>query len=300
MLFPLEINTLLTLIYLSMASNCLFQANAFVNPILVQNADNAFDLVQLASEEHLSRMEHLSLRLYKDNSHNSHDGLHPMYSAVAPSFSTREVSTPKLVGSRTESSGAYNTRKKNLSAVQGILRRFSSLLGFVNETLKETPSPVTENHGRTRSLSVSDAYKRHKKDNQYQVISLVDIGWLKAHEEIVSEERVFKLHEAVKGWKAFRLPLLVDVRSGAILDGHHRYAVGRRMGLSKLPAILVDYLHDEKIKLDVWPECGLDCLTKEEVISMSLSEDVFPPKTSKHDFEDHSLPPINVPLEHLQ
>jgi hypothetical protein len=283
-----------------MTSNCVFQANAFINPILVQNPGDSFNLVQLGSEQYLSRLEQLQLRLYKDNTHSSHDGLHPMYSSVAPSFSTREVSTPKLASSRTESSRTYDPRKKNTSAFKGILRRFSSLLGFVNEALNEHSPPVTENRGRTRSLSVSDAYKRHKKDNQYQVISLVDIGWLKAHEEIVSEERVFKLHEAVKEWKAFRLPLLVDVRSGAILDGHHRYAVGRRMGLSKLPAILVDYLHDEKIKLDVWPECGLDCLTKEEVISMSLSEDVFPPKTSKHDFEDHSLPPINVTLEHFQ
>lgn len=283
-----------------MASNCVFQANAFVNPILVQNVGNSFNLVQLASEQYLSRMEHLRLKLYKDTSHSIHDGLHPMYSAVAPNFSTREVSTPELGGSRNESSRTHDRKKKNPPGVQGILRRFTIFLGFLNETLKEKSSPVTDNLERTRSLNVSDAYKRHKKDNQYQVISLVDIGWLKAHEEIVSEERVFKLHEAVKEWKAFRLPLLVDVRSGAILDGHHRYAVGRRMGLSKLPAILVDYLHDEKIKLDVWPECGIDCLTKEEVINMSLSEDVFPPKTSKHDFEDHSLPHINVPLEHLQ
>ena len=130
------------------------------------------------------------------------------------------------------------------------------------------------------------------------MITLVDINWLKAHEEIVSEDRVHKLKEAILGWNSYRMPLLVDARSGAILDGHHRYAVGRVMGLSKLPVILVDYLNDDTISVDVWPECGIDCLSKEDVIEMSLSDEVFPPKTSKHDFVS-SLETINVPLSKL-
>ena len=39
-------------------------------------------------------------------------------------------------------------------------------------------------------------------------------------------------------------------------------------------------------------------VTKEEVIAMSLSGEVFPPKTSRHRIADH-LPPIHVPLEVL-
>lgn len=131
-----------------------------------------------------------------------------------------------------------------------------------------------------------------------QMITLVDTTWLKEHEEVVSHERVESLRDAIKEWGAYKLPLLVDARSGAILDGHHRHAVGRAMGLSKLPAILVDYLDDDSITVDVWPECGLDCLTKEEVIDMSLSDGVFPPKTSRHNFVD-DLPSINVPLRKL-
>jgi len=131
-----------------------------------------------------------------------------------------------------------------------------------------------------------------------QMITLVDTIWLKAHEEVVSHERVESLSDAIKKWGAYKLPLLVDARSGAILDGHHRYAVGRAMGLSKLPVVLVDYLDDDSITVDVWPECGLDCLTKAEVIEMSLSDRVFPPKTSRHDFVS-ALSPIDVPLKKL-
>ena len=70
------------------------------------------------------------------------------------------------------------------------------------------------------------------------------------------------------------------------------------MGLSRLPAILVDYLNDETISVDVWPDCGRDCLSKEDVIEMSLSKDVFPPKPSKHDFVS-SFTPVHVPLSKL-
>jgi hypothetical protein len=135
-------------------------------------------------------------------------------------------------------------------------------------------------------------------------ISFVDIDWLKEHEQIVSEERVQKLHDAIVEWNEYRLPLLVDSQSGAILDGHHRYAVGRIMGLSKLPALLVDYLNDDSVSVDVWPDCaGLDSLTKEDVVKMSLSDEVYPPKTSKHTIHSSFLrnaTPVNVPLWKLR
>jgi len=132
-------------------------------------------------------------------------------------------------------------------------------------------------------------------------ISFVKIDWLKEHEQIVSKERVQNLHDAIVEWDEYRLPLLVDSRSGAILDGHHRYAAGRIMGLSRLPALLVDYLNDDSVSVDVWPDCGLDSLTKEDVIKMSLSDAVYPPKTSKHKIlASKNPPPIHVPLSKLR
>lgn len=133
---------------------------------------------------------------------------------------------------------------------------------------------------------------------KYLNVQLVDISWLKPHEEVVSRERVQSLYNAIIEWNAYKLPLLVDHVSGAILDGHHRYAVGREMGLSKLPVILVDYLADDSITVDVWEGCGRDSITKEEVIAMSLSDNVYPPKTSKHDFVD-LIKKVSVPLPKL-
>ena len=129
-------------------------------------------------------------------------------------------------------------------------------------------------------------------------VELVPIGWLKPHEE-VKPRNVDTLHEMTLRWSAYTKPLLVDGETGTILDGHHRYHVGMRIGLSRLPVIKVDYLADGGIELDLWPASKLESLTKQQVIDMALSENVYPPKTSRHRFSDH-LPPIAVPLDLLR
>ena len=129
-------------------------------------------------------------------------------------------------------------------------------------------------------------------------VELVPIGWLKPHEE-VKPRNVDTLHEMTLRWSAYTKPLLVDGETGTILDGHHRYHVGMRIGLSRLPVIKVDYLENEGIELDIWPASKLQSLTKQQVIDTALSENLFPPKTSRHRFSDY-LPPIAVPLDLLR
>ena len=179
--------------------------------------------------------------------------------------------------------------------VEDSIVRGRSLHG--DEAKESTPATQdTLNIGRSHNLPAPTFTPNYG-------ISFVDIAWLKEHEQIVSEERVKKLHDAIVEWNEYRLPLLVDSQSGAILDGHHRYAVGRIMGLSKLPVLLVDYLNDDSVSVDVWPDCGLDSLTKEDVVKMALSDKVYPPKTSKHTIHSSSLrniTSVKVPLWKLR
>lgn len=128
-------------------------------------------------------------------------------------------------------------------------------------------------------------------------IVLVPLEWLKPHEEVKERNRD-KLLEMTKRWGGYTKPLIVDKHTGAILDGHHRHSVGQLLGLKRVPAICIDYLRDDDVQVDVWPGCGLDTISKQEVIDMSLSEGVFPPKTSRHTIADHT-PPIFIPLERL-
>jgi hypothetical protein len=128
-------------------------------------------------------------------------------------------------------------------------------------------------------------------------IVLVPLEWLKPHEEVKERNRD-KLLEMTKRWGGYTKPLIVDKHTGAILDGHHRHSVGQLLGLKRVPAICIDYLLDDDVLVDVWPGCGLDAISKQEVIDMSLSSGVFPPKTSRHTIADHT-PPIFIPLERL-
>jgi hypothetical protein len=224
------------------------------------------------------------LFLYKDTSRQT-NGLPSCYSSVTDNSWT---STPLNI--HIAEKYMSRNKKKELAPMRKILRGVSNAFSLVADVVTETVAKAP--------LKIRKVIADSRAEEQKQVVTLVDINWLKAHEDVVSEERVKKLYEATIGWNAYRLPLLVDSRSGAILDGHHRYAVGRVLGLSRLPAILVDYLNDDSISVDVWPECGVQCLTKQDVIEMSLSDEVFPPKTSKHDFVS-SFSPINIPLSKL-
>lgn len=133
-----------------------------------------------------------------------------------------------------------------------------------------------------------------------QEVSHVDIDWLKPHEMVVNQDRVNALVDAIGRWGAYRKPLLVDRDSGSILDGHHRYFAALELGLIKVPAALVDYLEDDSISVELWPgDHGVATISKQDVIDMCLSADVFPPKTSRHTFAE-PLSPIFVPLEELR
>ena len=129
-------------------------------------------------------------------------------------------------------------------------------------------------------------------------VSLVPLEWLKPHEEIKEKARD-KLLQMTQKWGGFTKPLIVDKNTGSLLDGHHRFSVANLMSLNLVPAICVDYLSDENIIVEVWPNSNLDSISKDEVIEMCLSGDLYPPKTSRHIFS-YDVPPIFIPLENLK
>ena len=129
-------------------------------------------------------------------------------------------------------------------------------------------------------------------------VVMVEVDWLKPHEQIKSKARD-KLLDMTKRWGGFTKPVLVDSVTGSLLDGHHRLSVAQELGLSKLPAICLDYLSSEDITLELWPNTDFDSITKSMVIQMCESGDLFPPKTTKHT-TIFDLPPILVSLDDLK
>ena len=129
-------------------------------------------------------------------------------------------------------------------------------------------------------------------------VVMVEVDWLKPHEQIKSKARD-KLLDMTKRWGGFTKPVLVDSVTGSLLDGHHRLSVAQELGLSKIPAICLDYLSSEDITLELWPNTDFDSITKSMVIQMCESGDLFPPKTTKHT-TIFDLPPILVSLNELK
>ena len=88
-------------------------------------------------------------------------------------------------------------------------------------------------------------------------VSLVPVEWLKAEEEVRVRARD-KLLEMTKKWGGFTKPLVVDKKTGSLLDGHHRHSVACLLNLNSVPAICVDYFSDESIIVETWPNSELD------------------------------------------
>lgn len=110
------------------------------------------------------------------------------------------------------------------------------------------------------------------------------LGELKPHEEI-QEKRLEQVKEEIEERSALDKPLLVDRRTGVILDGHHRYYALRDLKVSNVPVIEVDYREDESIVLTKGPGFEGNDLSKEDVIEKGLSEQLFPPKSTKHQYQ---------------
>ena len=167
----------------------------------------------------------------------------------------------------------------------------------VAKRFDDLPATAVRWQARLAAEGVAPA---HASSAAPREVTHVDIGWLKPHEKVVNQDRVTALVDAIGRWGAYRKPLLVDRESGSILDGHHRYFAAQKLGLSKVPAALVDYLDDDSISVELWPgDHGVASISKQDVIDMCLSADVFPPKTSRHTFAE-PLNPIFVPLEELR
>ncbi len=129
-------------------------------------------------------------------------------------------------------------------------------------------------------------------------VELVPLEVLRPHEQVI-ERKVDQLERMTHRWNAYTKPLLLDRTTGTILDGHHRYHVAQRIDLQCVPCVLINYLEDDSIDLDLWPNSGRDSISKQDVVDAALSGELMSPKTSRHRLSDH-LPPIAIPLSRLR
>lgn len=109
---------------------------------------------------------------------------------------------------------------------------------------------------------------------------ILDVEVLHSHEQI--KQDVLKcLTEQISKDGALIKPILVDEKTYVILDGHHRFEALKALGCRRIPVYLVDYT-DDAIEVVTWPGAVVNEISKDEIIAMGLSDNVYPPKTSRH------------------
>lgn len=109
-------------------------------------------------------------------------------------------------------------------------------------------------------------------------VEYIDVDMLKEHEEITHDHLNCLCDEIIKNrWVK---PLLVDKDNYIILDGHHRFNALKKMGISKIPVILVDYFDDSLILLEPWREG--EFYLKKDIVDLVKSHRKLPPKTTRH------------------
>lgn len=124
---------------------------------------------------------------------------------------------------------------------------------------------------------------------------LMPIEWLKPHEQYV-EERVREILDRFAKTGCVDYAVVVDAKTGTVIDGHHRLEALRRAGAKLVPAHLVDYA-SPALSVSNWREHEPP-VTKDEVVARAGEGRLLPPKTTKHDFV-RVIDPVDVPLAKL-
>jgi len=92
------------------------------------------------------------------------------------------------------------------------------------------------------------------------------------------------------------VPILSETRSLAVMDGHHRLATARPLGLRRIPVVRLGY-DDPRLSLHSWRADRT--YTPDDVLHAAESGRLLPIKSTRHVLSA-ALPRLEVPLDDLR
>jgi hypothetical protein len=126
---------------------------------------------------------------------------------------------------------------------------------------------------------------------------VVDISMLFPHEDVDRGTVELIINDIVENG-VVKYPVVVDVRTFIILDGHHRVEALKELGYDYVPVFFVDYAKDY---VDVYPFRKDLPVSKASVIKkVFLSKEVFPHKTTRHVYKGFTILPTFTKSECLR
>jgi L-serine kinase (ADP) len=144
-------------------------------------------------------------------------------------------------------------------------------------------------------ILISRPEKNRGGGDKHMKIINIEINKIREH-EAVDVDHLEKIKKIICRAGIFKEPIIIDKKTLVVLDGHHRLNSCRKLGLKKVPCLMVNYLIDKKIK--VVSRRKNIFVNKKEVVMMGLSNKVFPHKTTKHLIPGR-IKNLKIPLELL-
>lgn len=135
-------------------------------------------------------------------------------------------------------------------------------------------------------------YQELNGEKEHIEISLISIEKLKPIEDFI-KERADQLFDTISKNEYWIKPIVIEREHHLILDGHHRFDVAKRMGLTHIPVVIVDYKD-----IEIWSLRPEEKVTHELVVSRALSDNIYPNKTVKHHFP-FAIPECKIPIKNL-
>lgn len=123
-------------------------------------------------------------------------------------------------------------------------------------------------------------------------IEYLDIDSLLPIEDFLID-RIPILENQISKLGRWTKPIIVEKNHKLILDGHHRFVVAKRLGLKRIPAVLVNYN-----QVDLWSLREDELVDVQTVVRRAKAHHIYPNKTVKHDFK-FSAPNIDIAMEYL-
>ena len=152
---------------------------------------------------------------------------------------------------------------------------------------KERTEGIGYSGSEIRTLSHIVTKEAIDKTHQDNKVKLVLLSELKPLEKILPSHYK-NIESMILNDGYIKKPLIIDNKYKIVLDGSHRYAFLLKFGFKYAPVIMVNY-NDESIFVGNhlkhrYIKDKLFTISKKEVVSRALSEDLFNARTTRHFF----------------
>ena len=127
--------------------------------------------------------------------------------------------------------------------------------------------------------------------SELRLIKLADLIETEEHDADESS----RLAKKILLEKFWTVPIVIEINTNAIMDGHHRYNAAKILGFSRIPCIRKDYNSNE-VRLLSW-RANKKIMVKDIYENINKKKK-FPYKTTRHIFTP-SIEEIKIPIELL-